>query len=158
MTQTDDTPLDAARSRHLEPVNRDVLHEYRRPMKPSRVVDGDTYEIFHVTAGDTIRIDEVRLLGVDTHEIHNVEQGSEEYERGIAERDFVREWFSRRLPDGIPMESTVDAHRISEWPLELTTFGVRGSFGRLLADVVDADGTRLSEALFDQFDDITYTD
>lgn len=154
-----DSPLDAARRRHLAPVDLEATYQYSQPVMPTRVVDGDTYEVVRAPTGDGLRLTDVRLLGVDTHEIHGgVSHDSEEYKRGIEEKRYVQEWFRSHLPDGQTVGPSIDIHRIGEWPLELLTHGVRDSFGRLLADVVDVDGTRLSESLFATFDDITYTE
>lgn len=105
--------------------------------QPKRVVDGDTIEVT-VDMGFQIRRDiTLRLAGVDTAEIHFVDQDTDEYRRGQTHRDFVVDW----LPDD------------GDWPLLVET-EKSGKYGRYLATVTrQADDAVLNDDLIETFGD-----
>lgn len=115
---------------------------------PDGVVDGDTMW-FQLDLGFYIwHVQNLRLGGVDTHEIHFVDKESEEYERGIEERDFVKAWFQEGR-----------ANYDGEWPFKVLTqkYDSSGKYGRLVAHVMRKyDGEILNERLLEEFDDIEY--
>lgn len=130
--------------------------EYHARCFPNRyeegVVDGDTIWL-HMDLGFWQRfIQPLRLAEIDTHEIHFVSHDSEEYERGVEERDFVREWIAtarRKSPKGY------DRH----WPLHVITekYSERGKYGRIVAYIQrKSDGEILNQRLLEEFDDVEY--
>jgi micrococcal nuclease len=120
----------------------DVTFDERWTVEVVRVIDGDTFEV-RFPDGHT---EDVRLLGVDTPEVH-VAVDPAEFE-GIpdseAGRDWLRDWghkaseFARLRVRGETVTIAVDpaADR-------------RGSYGRLLVYVY-VDGTNLNLALIEQ--------
>lgn len=108
-----------------------------------RIVDGDTFEVRFPNGN----VEKVRLLGVDTPEVH-VENDPGEFE-GIPTNqqgeDWLRDWghkaseFSRSEVGGqeITIRTDVEADR-------------RGSYGRLLVYVYDDSGELLNEKLLRQ--------
>lgn len=117
--------------------------------KVNEVTDGDTlvctFDLgFNVNKADT----KIRLLDVDTHEIHFVSHSSEEYKRGIEETEFVREWLN-------------DARKSTEtdWPFIVDTVkgDNTGKYGRYLAYVYRVDSMDcLNDAILEEFDDVAY--
>lgn len=106
-----------------------------------RVVDGDTLDVRCDLGFGVHRTVRVRLLDVDTAEIHTVPQTSDEYERGQEHAQFVREWVA--AADG-------------EWPFRLTTERDTGFYCRYVGVLVrKRDGTSLSGALHAEFDDVS---
>lgn len=123
----------------------DLLDEYDawefRRARVADVVDGDTLDVVVDLGFNVRRTVRVRLVDVDTAEIHTVPEDSDEYARGQEHAQFVREW--------------VAAADDSEWPLRLTTRKERGLYGRYVADVVrDDTGESLTAALHGAFDDV----
>lgn len=123
--------------------------QYRYHAQTVDVVDGDTIDLkLLLYDGDqsvesTMR---VRLAAVDTHEI-NVDKDSDEYEKGMEERQFVVEWLTEAA-----------MNHSGRWPLTVaTTEDETGKFGRTLAAIYrKSDGERLSDRLLDEFDGIAY--
>lgn len=117
------------------------MYEYRAEL--IRVVDGDTL-VMRIDLGFyTYTRIHLRLMGVDTAEIHNTDHESEEYERGIIHKKFVEEWMS-------DIES-------AEWPYIIQTYKYdsRGKYGRWVADIIRLDdGKRLSDEIVAQFPDV----
>jgi len=153
------TPLRPEQRRHLSARDVTTDHQFRLPALPLRVVDGDTIEMFEYRGHKDFSWKSLRLLGVDTHEIHSVSHDSEEYERGIEERDFVISWLLAALGDSYEINYTVSL--TDTWPLQVQTYGVEGKFGRVLGDIryPMADGPPLlTDVLLDTFDDIEYDD
>lgn len=114
-----------------------------------RVIDGDSM-VFNIDLGfHTFKMREkLRLMGIDTHEIHNTKKGSKEHEMGMEEKAFVENWFqeARDKWDG-DQPFIVDTH----------DYDNTGKYGRYLAIVERrADGERLNERLLQEFDDIEY--
>lgn len=119
--------------------------------KLTEIVDGDT-QYFNLDLGfsTVIHDEKVRLLGVDTHEIHFVSDDSEEYKKGMEEKEFVMEWFQKGR----------DNHD-GDWPFIVDTKEEdnEGKYGRYLADVIrKCDDASLVEDLLDEFDGIEYED
>lgn len=118
--------------------------------KITEVVDGDTYrarlKVWHNHYIDA----ELRLSGVDTHEIHFVSEDSEEYKRGMKEMQYVKDWFyqGRSTYDGeYPFHVVSESHEAS------------GTYGRWLVDIHrKSDGAELNGDLLRAFDDIKYDD
>lgn len=100
-----------------------------------RVVDGDTLDLavdcgFHVTR--RIRI---RLTSVDTAEIYGVGKDSDEYKRGIEQKQYVESWVD------------VDG----KWPFIVQT-GATGKYGRWIATLERKhDGDILNNAITAKF-------
>ena len=123
---------------------------YRARVSPTAdVVDGDTLDPTIDLGFGTIRRGRearIRLLGVDTHEIHTVSDDSEEYQRGWREKQFVEHWLmkAREEHDG-------------DFPLLLRTVkgDERGKYGRWLAEVYRLwDGECLNERLKEEFEGV----
>jgi len=63
-----------------------------------RVVDGDTLDL-NVNLGFGVSIHlRVRLYGIDTYEIHGVKKHSDEWEKGMAAKQFVEEYLGLEIP------------------------------------------------------------
>ncbi len=108
------------------------MYHYKAYLK--RIVDGDTLDL-NVDLGFTVHVNiRVRLYGVDAPETYGVKHDSEEYQAGMAAKQFVEEWF-----------------RLSQVDEQLTCY-IRtkktGKYGRWLAMVWkaedDIDKTELS--------------
>lgn len=112
------------------------------------VVDGDTIW-FQLDLGFWMwYVQPLRLANVDTHEIHFVSHDSEEYQRGIKERDFVRNWMKKAVEE-------YDGH----WPLTVITEkrDDRGKYGRILAHVRrNSDDEYLNDRILEEFDGVEY--
>lgn len=115
------------------------------------VVDGDTLDLVAVDETELDFIEDinlylehelrVRLDGVDTAEIHNVDHDSDEYKTGLEHKAFVRNWL---------YEADVDY--IGKHPIIVET-EKRGKFNRHIATVErKSDGSILNEDLLDEFD------
>ena len=113
------------------------MYEYRSELL--HVVDGDTVDV-KVDLGFRIHREiRLRLAGIDTHEIHGVTTDSEEYQKGIREKEFVENWFSEA--------DTGDV----EWPLIIRSEKT-GKYGRYVAEVErQSDGAILNEDLVAEF-------
>lgn len=107
----------------------DFIKPYQYWGKVVKVVDGDTVD-FEIAVGFNILISaRVRLIGVDTPEIHKVKRTSKEYAKGRKAAKYVE----RILPPG-------------KW-VELRIFtGAREKYGRWLGEVF-VDGSNLNEKL-----------
>lgn len=117
--------------------------------KVDRVIDGDsivcTFDLgFNMRKAGT----KVRLLEVDTHEIHFVSHASEEYKMGIDERKFVVDWID-------DTRESADA----EWPFIIDTVknNNTGKYGRYLGYVYRVDTQScLNQDILDEFDGVEY--
>lgn len=113
------------------------------------VVDGDTI-YFKLDLGFYLRkVETIRLGNVDTHEIHFVDHDSEEYEKGIEERDFVQAW----LQEGIANYDGMG------WPFKVLTtdYDPTGKYGRTIGYIQrKSDKEILNERLLEEFDGIEY--
>lgn len=106
------------------------------------VVDGDTFDLIFDLGFRTYSHQRVRLIGVDTAEIYGVSHDSEQYERGTAHAEFVKEWF-------------IEAETDRLWPLRVETARDTGKYGRWLCNVERTlDNESLSKALVDEFPDL----
>lgn len=118
------------------------MFEYRA--RNLRVVDGDTIDLM-VDLGFYIYTQKrVRLIGINTAEIHNTSRDSDEYQRGIIHKQFVDEWMN-------------DAQTGEEWPLIVRTYDYdsKGKYGRWVADIIRiSDGRILSEDIVAAFPDV----
>lgn len=98
----------------------------------TRDVDGDTY-YFDVDVFDATFHEDVREYGIDTAEIFGVRKTSQEYQRGMAEKQFVVEWLA------------------AAGKLWLLTNFEQGEYGRWLCDVENEKGEVLSQVLLDEY-------
>lgn len=116
------------------------IHPYIYKAEVREVVDGDTYD-FDLDLGFNIkRRTRIRLLGVDTAEIHTVEEGSEEYKKGMAHKRFVEDRLSKA--DGIFLRTHNDPET--------------GTYGRWLGEVL-VDGDNLSDLLTEEFPELLHS-
>jgi len=110
-----------------------------------RVIDGDSLEVRLDTGFRYYGDKTVRLLGVDTNEIHNVAHNSDEYARGMRQKEFVEAW----------LQEAEDAYN-GRFPLLVETKKA-GKYGRYLATVYRrSDGEELNERLLNEFDGVEY--
>lgn len=123
------------------------MFEYQA--KLDRVVDGDTVDL-HIDLGFSMenRSTRIRLADIDTHEIFFVDNESEEYKKGMEEKEFAIEWFdeANRKHDG-------------NYPLVVNTMRDRtGKYGRYIAYIRrKCNGEEYTQRMLDEFgDDILY--
>lgn len=116
------------------------MYEYRSTLL--NVVDGDTVDV-KVDLGFRIHREiRLRLAGIDTHEIHGVSRDSEEYQKGIREKEFVANWFSEAATGEV------------EWPLIIRSEKT-GKYGRYVATVErKSDGATLNDDLLTEFGEV----
>jgi micrococcal nuclease len=106
------------------------MYEYRGTL--SRIVDGDTFELEIDLGLHVMTRARVRLRGVDTPETYGIKQGSAEWKRGQAAKQFVMQWFAAHGP-----ELTIHTFRDET-----------EKYGRWLVEIADPDsGERLTEQL-----------
>lgn len=110
------------------------------------VLDGDTYDLLIDQGFRNHSRLRFRALGLDTAEIFGVKRGSEEYQRGVEHRDFVREWMK-----GAEEVAAEYADFDQEWPLVVRSKKDTGKYGRWIAEVYDANGGMLNEDIVDEF-------
>ena len=67
------------------------MYEYKAEL--IRVVDGDTVDLLVDLGFKVHHVVRVRLLDVDTPEIHGVKHSSDEYAAGLKAKQFVEGWF-----------------------------------------------------------------
>lgn len=135
----------------VPPEPKDLWAFPARPDITSRyeygVVDGDTYDVLLNQGFGSVRHLRVRPHHINTAEIFGAKKGSEEYNRGVEQRDFVRAWLAEHVGD------LFESARDGTWPLRVRTYTETGKYGRWLADVYSADGDSLTVALIDEFGD-----
>lgn len=90
---------------------------------PLRVVDGDTYDLRIALGLGVEKVGRIRLIGLDTPELRG-----EEKARGLAAKDAAEEFMGR-------------------CPCSVLSDGKYGKYGRLIADVEDSSGMKISEYL-----------
>lgn len=113
-------------------------HSWTYRARPERVIDGDTF-ILKVDLGFRIYTNAyIRLADVDTNEIYGVPKDSEEYQKGIEQKEFVENFMSE---DG-------------EWPIVVKTGRDSGKYGRWLGHVYDRDGRKLSDELINRWPEV----
>lgn len=136
---------------HLDTAEEVYGITHRAEARIDEVKDGDSYVgARRVDPGLVLEDEpynpEFRLLGVDTHEIYRAE--GEELEKGLRERDFVRDWMKKGEE-----ESDSEFPFIIEYPAKDPV----GSFGRLLVTVIrKSDGSCLNEEVLNTFEDVEY--
>ena len=110
------------------------------------VIDGDTIEMtVDLGFGVTRRI-KLRLDGVDTAETHNTSHGSEEYEKGNKQANFVRDWLIEAMEES-------DTY----WYLHLETEKGERSFTRWIGDIRrKSDGEWLVESIIEEWPEAEY--
>lgn len=113
--------------------------------RDASAIDGDTVDATLDLGFGMYHRCRVRLVGVDTHEIYGVEHGSEEFDQGRIEAQWVKDW----------LDDAADQYD-GGWPLAVSTLRDRtGKYGRYLAEIYRRDtGEGLTMALLNQFDDI----
>lgn len=104
----------------------------------TRIVDGDTLDV-SIDLGFKVWVKErVRLFMVNTPETYGVKKESEEYQRGMAAKEFVEDWLGQS-PDRRVILRSVDGKPLGQ-----------GKYGRWLAEVERAsDGASLNQALLE---------
>lgn len=127
--------------------NDSTLWHWRARLDPHRsphsegVVDGDTYDLIVDTGFFTQRRIRVRAIGIDTNEIYGPSTEAE-YNIGIEQRDFVKDWFATAR------ESWVE----DNWPVVVQTEQSQGAYGRWLADIQRrSDGSVLREEIVEEW-------
>lgn len=112
-----------------------------RPARVTDIIDGDTCDIeCNMGMGIYYRVT-CRLLGIDTAETYGVSHDSEEYEDGVEQTEFVRQWIAtgRQQSDrSHPFTAFIEGE---------------GKYGRTLAEIERPDGEALGDALIDEFGD-----
>lgn len=106
------------------------------PCRLLEVTDGDSIVVIVDRGFGDRSIRKIRLYGVDTAEIHNTEEGSSEYEKGMRQKRFVERWFN--------IDTT------EQFPFTLHTYEREGKYGRWLGDV-SLNENSLSEAILDEW-------
>ncbi|WP_306052043.1 hypothetical protein [Natronococcus wangiae] len=112
------------------------------------VVDGDTYELVVDLGFRTMAGIRVRAMHINTAETHGVSRESDEYQIGIQQTQFVREWIDDTIEYA---QSAEDVPR--EWPLLIRTERQTGKYGRWLAELFDWRGKSLETAIINEFGD-----
>lgn len=97
--------------------------ERRWTSEPVYIVDGDTYDLRIDLGLGVSRLERIRLLGLDTPEVRGAER-----EAGEAASQAAEEFFET-------------------CPCIIVSKGARGKYGRLLADVENRSGQRISTYL-----------
>lgn len=113
-----------------------AIYEYKADLV--NIVDGDTQDIDVDLGFYTSKEIRVRLEGVDTHETYGVKKDSDEYKKGMKEKEFVEDFYESA--DELTIKTMKDS---------------QGKYGRWLARVW-ADGQCLNELLIENFDNVEY--
>jgi len=107
------------------------MYEYKA--KVLRAIDGDTLEV-EIDLGFSVTIKErVRLLDVNTPEMHGVLKESEEYQRGLAALIYVQAWLGSCY-------NSIIMHT------EKSKFA-QDKYGRYLAKIIANDGAIKGQSL-----------
>lgn len=103
---------------------------FQYSVKLIKVVDGDTLDLEVDLGFKVFKKERFRLYGVNTPEIFGVKKDSEEYQKGLAAKEFVEKWFAQ--PGNFFIESFDGKHLESQ-----------DKYGRWLANVclVSSTGT-----------------
>lgn len=101
-----------------------------------RVVDGDTYVLMLDTGFNSYRKIELRLDGIDTHEIHG-----DNHELAVKEKEFVEDFFNNAEELYVTTKE-----RLPE----------QGSFNRWLGDIENGKLEDLGSLLRQEFENIDY--
>lgn len=104
------------------------------------ITDGDTFDVrLNLVLGLEWNI-RCRLRNIDTAEIYGVSHDSPEYKAGIAQMEFVADWFDEAV-----------TNHDGEWPFLIREYGW-GKYPRLIVEIKrKSDGTYLSDALRKEF-------
>lgn len=110
------------------------------------VVDGDTLDVLLDLGFGTYRKERLRLAGLDTAEIHTVGEDTQEFQDGIEQTRFTRDWI-------------VEAMEVApgDWPLLISTAKDHaGKYGRIVAEVqsYDSGARSLNADLVQQFPEV----
>lgn len=110
------------------------------------IVDGDTYDLVVDLGFRMLSTQRVRAQHINTAETYGVSRDSTEYQVGMEQMQFTREWIRdaaeyAQLTDDVP----------SEWPLLVRTERRTGKYGRWLASIYDWRGHSLEAAIVDEF-------
>ena len=113
------------------------------PAQIRNVIDGDTVDVFFDHGFDRYAVERVRLRDIDTREISFVDHESEEYQRGMAHKEYVQAWVD-------------DSQTETEWPFILYSAQYnRGAYGRVIGDLYSLNRDEwLTRALYHEFDDV----
>lgn len=115
---------------------------YTYRARAREVVDGDTLDLFIDQGFNDYKKITVRLRGVDTDEIFFVSKDTEEYRRGMEQKEFVEDFVG------------IEEHGEGEFPLSVRTFG-KGKYGRWIA-YIWRDGDNLTEELVEKWPETDY--
>ena len=109
------------------------MFEYAATVK--RVVDGDTMDLTIDLGFRILTQVRCRLLGVDTPETYGVKKGSEEYQKGMAAKSFVKDWLHDH---GEGYIETSDGHTLARIVVRSHDGGPprAGKYGRWLVEVM----------------------
>lgn len=103
-----------------------------------RVVDGDTLIIKADQGFWNAKTFRARIGGLDTDEIHSTSRDSEEYKRGIKQKNFVESWLTNS--------------ELTMWPFVVTTEPVKGKWGRWASVIRRKDSDEvLNESIVEEF-------
>ena len=102
----------------------------------SRVVDGDTVDVFVDLGFYTMKLVRVRLLDVDAPEMHSVKHNTPEYAKGKACAEFVEQW-AQEHPDVVV--KTEKTGKFGRWlgTIYALEEGVEIGTGQCLNDAVN---------------------
>lgn len=110
------------------------------------VVDGDTVDLTADLGFGVTRRLTLRLEGVDTAETHNTAHDSDEYQLGVEQANFVRDWLITAMQLGK-----------GDWYLHLETDKDTRSFTRWIGDIQrTCDQQWLSHAIISQWPEARY--
>lgn len=114
----------------------------------TNVVDGDTVDCRIDLGFDVYHIQRVRLREIDTRETNFVSHDSEEYKRGMVQKEFVVGWVNDAQAAG------------GEWPFILWSEEYkRGAYFRIVGDLWSREAKEwLTRELYDEFDDVELYD
>lgn len=114
------------------------MFTYEYPARLVRVIDGDTME-FVLDLGFGLRKKlQIRLLDVDTHEIHG-----DKAQEALKEKKFVINWFDQYYLED------------ERYPYLVCTIKEPDSFGRYLGDIWDRrQVSHLNSVILKEFDDV----
>jgi micrococcal nuclease len=107
---------------------------YHYKAKVERIVDGDTIDVIIDLGFKITTFQRIRLAGINTPETYNVKKDSEEYQKGLAAKQFVEQ----RVAD-------------NKNEIELETEKVTEKYGRYIATVWFEDSeTTLNDELVEK--------
>lgn len=138
----------------IESLSFEIKEDFAFPAKVIRIIDGDSWvlETLHqriviriannsAMCIETVRVDKHRHVSVNTPETFRVKKDSEEYARGMAATQFVKDWSSK----GVGISA-------------VTYKSNQGKYRRYLTELVREDGSVLGEALLESGHGSRYID